>query len=213
MDFFKNSDRVENSKESDVNTLFPVFLKLDQLQTLLVGAGAIGFEKLSSLLNNSPNANISIVAPDILNAIRAMVKDRSNCIIHEREFEDKDLDGKHFVICATGNKRLNEYVKNKAAKKNIIVNVADTPALCDAYLGSIVQKGNLKIAISTNGKSPTIAKRLKEQLHDMIPAEIDELLDNMQWIRNDLSGDFAAKVKRLNEITKELISEKLKDND
>lgn len=213
MDFFKNPDRRENNKVSDGNTLFPIFLKLDQLQTLLVGAGTIGFEKLSSLLNNSPKANISIVAPEISDNVRTVIKDHPNCVIHEREFNDKDLDGKHFVICATGNKRLSEYIKDKAAEKNIIVNVADTPDLCDAYLGSIVKKGNLKIAISTNGKSPTIAKRLKEQINEMIPEEMEELLDNMQSIRNDLSGDFAAKVKRLNEITKDLVPEKIKEHD
>jgi siroheme synthase-like protein len=84
------------------------------------------------------------------------------------------------------------------------VNVADTPELCDFYLGSIVQKGNLKIAISTNGKSPTIAKRIKEVLNETIPDEINDLLNNMQSIRDKMSVDFAEKVKRLNELTKTL---------
>jgi siroheme synthase-like protein len=85
-----------------------------------------------------------------------------------------------------------------------LVNVADKPELCDFYLGSIVQKGNLKIAISTNGKSPTIAKRIKEVLNETLPEEIDNLLDNMQNIRNKIKGDFTEKVKQLNEITKKL---------
>jgi len=86
-----------------------------------------------------------------------------------------------------------------------LVNAADKPDLCDFYLSSVVQKGDLKIAISTNGKSPTIAKRIKEVLNDSLPAEIDELLSNMQQVRNKLSGDFAEKVKQLNEITKGLL--------
>ena len=81
------------------------------------------------------------------------------------------------------------------------MNVADTPDLCDFYLGSIVQRGNLKIAISTNGKSPTIAKRLKEEIGNMIPDEMDAVLDNMQTIRTHLNGNFAEKVRRLNELT------------
>jgi len=210
---YSKSDKLDVNNENDGNTLFPVFLKLDQLQTLLVGAGNVGLEKLTSLLNNSPHANITIVAPDILEDVDQLIKGYPSCTFYHREFEDKDLEGKHFVICATGNKELNEQIKNRAGKKNIIVNVADTPDLCDAYLGSIVKKGDLKIAISTNGKSPTIAKRLKEQLTEMIPDEIEELLDNMQQIRNGLRSDFATKVKRLNEITKELVPEKIKEHD
>jgi siroheme synthase-like protein len=95
-----------------------------------------------------------------------------------------------------------------ANEKKLLVNVADTPELCDFYLGSIVQKGNLKIAISTNGKSPTIAKRIKEVLNETIPDEIESLLQNMQGIRNKMSGDFAEKVKQLDELTKKLSQNK-----
>ncbi len=82
------------------------------------------------------------------------------------------------------------------------MNVADTPELCDFYLGSIVDKGNLKIAISTNGKSPTIAKRMKEQLNELIPDEIEGVIQNMHSIRQDLKGDFAEKVRQLDDLTK-----------
>ena len=75
----------------------------------------------------------------------------------------------------------------------------------DFYLSSVVQKGNLKIAISTNGKSPTLAKRIKEYLDEIIPDEIDDLLLNMNSIRKKLSGNFEEKVKKLNEITKSLV--------
>jgi len=70
-----------------------------------------------------------------------------------------------------------------------------------------VQKGNLKIAISTNGKSPTIAKRIKEFLNETLPEELNDLLENMQNIRNKISGDFTEKVKQLNELTKKLTEE------
>jgi siroheme synthase-like protein len=95
-----------------------------------------------------------------------------------------------------------------AKLKGILINVADKPDLCDFYLGSVVQKGNLKVAISTNGKSPTIAKRLKEVLNETLPQELDSLLDNMQNIRNQMKGDFTEKVKQLNEITKTLSQNK-----
>ena len=96
------------------------------------------------------------------------------------------------------------------AKENkLLVNVADTPEQCDFYLSSIVQKGNLKIAISTNGKSPTIAKRIKEVLHDAIPGEMNETIENIHKVRNKLNGNFEYKVKKLNALTKVLVE---KDN-
>ena len=77
--------------------------------------------------------------------------------------------------------------------------------MCDFYLGSIVTKGNLKLAISTNGKSPTLAKRLREVFSELLPNELDEVMDNLQQIRDQLKGDFTNKVQELNKITKTLV--------
>jgi siroheme synthase-like protein len=187
------------------NMLYPIFLKLDQLHVLLVGAGNVALEKLESLLGNSPKTTITIVAPIINPAIQSFILDYPNCNIQQRIFQPTDLENKELVICATDNPTLHQQIKILANKKKLLVNVADTPPLCDFYLGSIVQKGHLKIAISTNGKSPTIAKRVKEVLNDSLPDEIDDLLYHMQQIRNKISGDFAEKVKQLNELTKSLL--------
>ncbi|WP_442946002.1 precorrin-2 dehydrogenase/sirohydrochlorin ferrochelatase family protein, partial [Ohtaekwangia sp.] len=81
------------------------------------------------------------------------------------------------------------------------INVADTPDLCDFYLGSVVTKGNLKIGVSTNGKSPTISKRIREYLEEALPDDTNDLLENMQKIRDQIKGDFSHKVKVLNELT------------
>jgi len=88
------------------------------------------------------------------------------------------------------------------------VNVADTPDLCDFYLGGIVTKGNLKIAISTNGKSPTAAKRLRQLLEEVLPEEIDDLLDNLNAYRDTLKGDSEYKVKAMNEITEGFVKKR-----
>lgn len=190
------------------NQLYPVFLKLHELKILLVGGGNVALEKLNSLLSNSPGAQVTIVAPVIREEVRELITQYPGCIIIERKFEEDDLHDKDMVICATDDKELHKQVRQKTRERKILINVADTPELCDFYLGSIVQKGNLKIAISTNGKSPTIAKRLKEVLHDVIPAEMEEILDNMQNIRNGMTGDFEEKVRRLNEITRVLSGNK-----
>jgi len=84
----------------------------------------------------------------------------------------------------------------------ILINVADTPELCDFYLGSIMTKGDLKIAISTNGKSPTSSKRLREFFEDILPENINELILNLPAYRKTLKGNFEEKVEALNEITK-----------
>lgn len=73
--------------------------------------------------------------------------------------------------------------------------------MCDFYLGSIVTKGDLKIAISTNGKSPTLSKRLREFFEDIIPENINDLILNLNEYRNTLKDSFEEKVKKLNDIT------------
>ena len=186
------------------NNLYPVFLKLDDLNALVVGGGNVGLEKVEALIFSSPDAKVTIVAPAIRQELKDAILHHPSYTCIERKFIDTDLDGKDIAILATDDKELHKHIKQLARKKGILCNVADTPELCDFYLGSVVKKGNLKIAISTNGKSPTIAKRIKEVLNETLPDEIDDLLANMQTIRNKMSGDFTEKVKQLNEITKKL---------
>ena len=190
--------------QSSTNDLFPVFLKAGQLSILLIGAGPVGVEKANAILNNSPACKLMVIA-ETVNSEMLLLKERFPFItIHERKFMPNDLDGIQLLFLAINDKEQSKEIKQMAVEKNILVNVADTPDLCDFYLSSVVQKGDLKIAISTNGKSPTIAKRLKEWINDVIPDDIQLLLENMQIIRNDLKGDFAEKVTYLNDLTSHL---------
>jgi siroheme synthase-like protein len=184
------------------NRLFPIFVKMEQFQVLIVGGGAVGLEKLTAILRNSPETPITLVAPDILEAVQKYVLAFPRVVLKEKNFELSDLNEQNFVIAATDDKILNTEIKKAATHKGILTNVADTPDECDFYLASIVQKGDLKIAISTNGKSPTIAKRLKEVLNAVLPTELDAILQDMTAIRQRLQGNFAEKVKTLNKITK-----------
>lgn len=199
----------KHTESNKKNQLYPVFLKLEKLNILLVGGGNVGLEKLHSLLSNSPEAKITIVAPEIKDEVRKLVHRHPSCSIVQRQFEEADLDDKELVVLATDDPGLHKYIKELTTEKGILTNVADTPELCDFYLGSIVQKGNLKIAISTNGKSPTAAKRIKEVLHDALPGELDDVIENLHKVRNKLNGNFDYKVRRLNKITKILVE---KDN-
>lgn len=186
------------------NTLYPVFLKLDELQTLIVGGGEVGLEKLSFILKNSPDAKIRLVAEEVKTAILSLAESFPQVEVLKKSFEEVDLNGVDVLILATADLALDKEIKTLAKQKGILVNVADTPALCDFYLGSIVTKGDLKIAISTNGKSPTLAKRMREYLEASLPEDTQELIDNLGEIRNQLEGDFQQKVQELNEITKSL---------
>jgi len=189
-----------------MNNLFPIFLKLDQLQTLIIGGGYVGLEKITAVLENSPEANITLIAPEIKEEIIDFSRNNNNLKLIHRKFEDDDLEGKDLVIVATNDKTENARIKSVSKQKKILTNVADTPNLCDFYLSSVVRKGDLKMAISTNGKSPTVAKRIKEVLQESFPEEIDQTLNNLTKIRETLTGDFASKVVKLNEITQLLIN-------
>lgn len=187
------------------NHLYPVFLKLEEMSVLLVGAGNVGLEKLESLLGNSPEAAITVVAPFIKQEVRELLQKHPACHLIERGYDHADLEGKDIVVLATDNPSLHKQIKEVANAKGLLVNVADTPDLCDFYLGSIVQKGSLKIAISTNGKSPTASKRIRQVLDEALPGELDEVLQKLHAIRNKLSGDFSYKVKEMNRITQAMV--------
>lgn len=185
----------------DRNNLFPVFLKLESLETLIVGGGAVGLEKLTSILKNSPTAKVSMVARTIQEPIRELASRHENVRLYERNFKLWDLWNKDLLILATNNRSLHETIRKFARSRRLLINVADTPDLCDFYLGSVVTKGNLKIGVSTNGKSPTISKRIREYLEEALPEETDDLLNNMSKIREQIKGDFSEKVRVLNEVT------------
>jgi siroheme synthase-like protein len=191
--------------ETEGNQLFPVFLKLNQLHAVLIGAGNIGLEKLTAIVSNSQLANVTVIARNFLPEIHLLASENKGVRIVQKSFTAADLDNAHLVIAATNDHSLNDYIVQAAHERNLLVNIADKPALCDFYLGSIVQKGDLKLAISTNGKSPTVAKRLKEVLNESIPADIDTTLQQIAELRKTLTGDFTNKVKKLNEITAVLV--------
>jgi precorrin-2 dehydrogenase / sirohydrochlorin ferrochelatase len=192
---------------AEQNHLFPVFLKLESLHTLIVGGGHVGMEKLNAILKNSPQARVTVVARTIQEPIRQLAEQHPTVILQERNFKLWDLWDKDLVLLATDNRQLHETIRSFARSRRLLINVADTPHLCDFYLGSVVTKGNLKIGVSTNGKSPTIAKRIREYLEEALPADTNHLLENMQQIRERIKGDFNHKVKVLNEITTNWLTE------
>jgi precorrin-2 dehydrogenase/sirohydrochlorin ferrochelatase len=186
------------------NNLYPIFLKAHQLEMLIVGGGKVGLEKLSFLLKSSPHANVQLVAPEIDNEIHELAKKHQVNLVNEN-FDNTFLGDKHLVIVATDDEAKNIDIYNECKSRNLLVNLADNPRYCDFYLGGIVTKGNVKIAISTNGKSPTTAKRLRQFFEEVIPENIDDLVQNLNTYRKSIKGNFEKKVSTLNELTKILV--------
>ena len=187
------------------NNLFPIFLKLEELKLLIVGAGEIGYEKLNTVLTNSPNTRIRIVAREIKNEVEDLAFQHPNIQIIQSEYNKHFLDECDLVIAAVNDIKLATRITIDAKQKGKLINAADKPSLCDFYLGSVISKGDIKIAISTNGKSPTLARRLKEFFNEALPNEIETALSNLHTIRNNITSDFKERVKKLNEITASLI--------
>ena len=198
---------MQNNKEIK-NRLFPVFLKLEELDVLLVGGGNVSLEKLSAMLNNSPDTKVTMVADMFREELLEYVKNYPNVTLIKRKFEFNDLNDRDLVILSTDNPELHTNIKRVTSERHILCNVADTPNLCDFYLGSIVQKGDLKIGISTNGKSPTMAKRMREFLDDIIPENVQQLLENLREIRKSIKGDFQEKIRIMNEVTEGMVKGK-----
>lgn len=191
----------------ELNPLYPVFLKAHEMEFLIVGGGYVALEKMEFLFKSSPLVNVTLVAPFIREETLNFIKDKPVKVI-KRKFCLEDLHRKKIVIATTDVPKVNKKVQEACNRRQILVNVADTPELCDFYMGGIVTKGNLKIGISTNGKSPTLAKRLRQFLEGLLPEEIDELLYTLRTYRETLKGDFASKVIEMNKRTKLLLKSK-----
>lgn len=176
------------------------------MRLLIVGGGNVGLEKLTTVLQNSPSTKIRLVGIAINDEIKQLAARHLTIELHERAFELNDLANADIVITALNDHKASEEICLLAKQYGKLINAADKPDLCDFYLSSVVKKGSLKIAISTNGKSPTVAKRLKEVIHNMLPDEMENVLDNMQVIRNGMNGNFNEKVKQLNDLTKVLVA-------
>lgn len=186
------------------NTLFPIFLRTDRLRILIIGGGSVAEEKLHFLFKNSPDAHVTVVAPRISDTVLGYAQS-FDITFHQREYRTEDIDEGDLIIAATDIPTLNQQVRQDSRASGKLINVADKPELCDFYLGGVVTKGDIKIAISTNGKSPTLAKRLRQLLETNLPDELNTLAEHLNRTRSLFGKDFKRKVEKLNSLTASLI--------
>jgi uroporphyrin-III C-methyltransferase/precorrin-2 dehydrogenase/sirohydrochlorin ferrochelatase len=164
-------------------SLLPIFLKLEGRRCLLVGAGTVALEKIGSLLKTG--LNLRVVAPQARAEIRALAAEGKLEWI-ERAFEPADLDGNFLVIAATDVPEVNATVYREAVKRNIPCNSVDDIPNCDFFFGSVVNRGDLQIAISTAGESPALAQRLRKEIDEQLPADLGAWLVKLGELRREV---------------------------
>jgi len=155
-------------------TLFPAFLKLTNRQVIIIGGGALAESKLPALLQSG--ARVRIISPRLNDNLIAQVR-ANNLDWWPKLYEPGDLAGAFLVIAATSDPEVNSAVFQEAEARRIICNAVDDTDNCHFYYGSIVQRGDLQIAISTNGKSPALAQRLRHELEQQFGPEYAAWLD------------------------------------
>jgi uroporphyrin-III C-methyltransferase/precorrin-2 dehydrogenase/sirohydrochlorin ferrochelatase len=164
-------------------SLLPVFLKLDGRRCLLVGSGSVALDKIGSLLKTG--LQLRVVAPEAKPEVRQLaVEDRLEWI--ERKFEEADLDGNCLVIAATDAPEVNAAVYRGAVERGILCNSVDDIPNCDFFFGSVVSRGSLQVAISTGGKSPAVAQRLRREIDEQLPLDLGPWLENLGQLRREV---------------------------
>lgn len=157
-------------------SLLPIFVKLEGRQVVVIGGGEVAAGKINGLLQ--ANAKVRVIAPEAVEQIREMAAEK-RLEWKAKRFEAGDLDGGFLVITATSAAGVNETVFREAERRGILCNAVDDVEHCHFYYGAVVQRGDLQVAISTNGKSPALAQRLREELETEFGAEYEVWV---QWL-------------------------------
>jgi precorrin-2 dehydrogenase / sirohydrochlorin ferrochelatase len=163
--------------------LFPAFLKLAGRRCLVVGAGRTGEEKIAGLL--AAEAQVHVVSPKATPRVHAWAR-AAKIRWDGRAFRPADLRGVFLAVAATSSPRLHAQIYAQAKRRGVLCNVADDPEHCDFYYGSVVRRGSLQIAISTGGRSPALAQRLRKRLEKEFGTEYQDWLEEIGEQRKQL---------------------------
>jgi precorrin-2 dehydrogenase/sirohydrochlorin ferrochelatase len=176
-----------------MNTLFPIFLKLNDRLCTVVGGGPIATRKIAGLLECQALVRViaSAAAPDLRQLHR-----EHKIELHERAYRTGDIEGSLLVVAATNDDRLNTQIAQECARQRILCNIVDTPDLCDFYYGSVHTCDNLKIAISTNGAAPALGRKIKAELAERYPDTLGPYLRYLQNMREIVKEKIASGTQR-----------------
>jgi siroheme synthase-like protein len=163
-------------RDKQLSSLFPIFVKFEGWRCLVVGAGKVAVGKIAGLVQTG--ARVRVVAIQAEPAVREWAAS-GQIELELRPFQADDLDQTRLAVIATPSPDLNETIFREAQRRGVLCNVVDVPELCDFYYPAVVHRGDLQIAISTNGKSPALARRLREQLEQQFGPDYAEWIENL----------------------------------
>src|SRR5271168_2515580 len=186
--------RSENAPASAA--LFPMFLRLEDRDALVVGAGNVAEPKVESLLRSG--ARVRVVAPKANRQVAGWAR-AGRVVWERREFRPADMDGAFLVIAATSSPELHAQILRLARSRRVLCNVVDDPERCDFFYPAVVRRGSLQIAVSTGGASPALAQRLRKELEKQFSPEYEMWVEHLHAARQELRGrgfDLPARSRR-----------------
>lgn len=162
---------------------YPVFLSLEGRHAVVVGGGSVADVKAAGLLE--AGADVTVVSPRLTRSLQAQAE-RGVFKWIEREYQPGDLESAWIAIAATDKAAVNAAVAEEAEQRGILLNIADRPSLCSFIAPAVVRRDDLVIAISTGGKSPAMARRVREEMERLFPPEYGQLLELAAGAREEL---------------------------
>lgn len=162
---------------------YPIFVDLEGKKVIIIGGGAVAERKIETLLTYG--ARVQMISSEVTPGIQELI-DGAKVQLVGREFREDQLDGAFLVIAATNDSGLNHQVSRIARAKGLLINAVDQPLDCNFIVPSILQRGDLFVAVSTSGKSPALAKKLREDLEKMFGDEYESLLTLLGFLRKEL---------------------------
>ena len=177
-----------------MTSLFPMFLKLAGKQCLVVGAGKVGEPKIGGLMDTG--ASIQVVAIAASGRVREWA-DAGKIELELRAFSAADLDAKFLAVVATASNSLNELIYREAQRRGVLCNVVDVPEYCDFFYPAVVRRGDLQIAISTTGQSPSLAQKIRQQLEQQFGEGFADWVDQLGETRRLILASDLDKERKL----------------
>ncbi len=186
-----------------MNTLFPVFLRLKDRRALVVGGGAVAETRVEQLL--AAGARVTVIAPEVSPALNERAAS-GGIELHHRYFTRRDVSRKYFlVVGATNDPGTQSELAREAERQGLLYNVVDDVDHCNFFTPAVVERGDLKIAISTNGQSPVLASRLRQDLESALPDWIGEWVKELGDLRRRLKLDPGLDLEKRKQIIREVI--------
>lgn len=190
-----------------MSEMFPIFLKLEGKPVLVIGAGKVALRKIEALLQSG--AQVRVISTRIIDEIRHL---HSELELLERAYQHGDCEGAFMVVAATGDAEVNTKVRLEAEANGQLINAVDDPENCNFFLGGIVRNGDVRIAISTQGKAPMLARRIKEDLQSKMKPALALLVEEVHQLRQKLLKEEPEESERVR-IVREFVDNALHHRD